>query len=180
LRWATGSGTHRRSFVSTCSCAPPAFRSAVGHLLQFFFTPTEREDALSGQRAVPRGTALAATPAQGAGGGAGAAGERRVHREGANAGPRAQQAGGRSATQACVSKCRVTSSARCWRRCGPAWDPVLGLVVGSYQGCSEALYGLARAGGGDGDGDGEVAADGGAERARGAGDLHARRAPPLG
>jgi hypothetical protein len=25
-----------------------------------------------------------------------------------------------------------------------AWDPVLGLVVGSYQGCSEALHGLAR------------------------------------
>ena len=24
------------------------------------------------------------------------------------------------------------------------WDPVLGLVVGSYQGCSEALHGLAR------------------------------------
>ena len=43
-----------------------------------------------------------------------------------------------------MSRCRVTSSARCWRRCGPAWDPVLGLVVGSYQGCSEALYGLAR------------------------------------
>jgi len=34
-----------------------------------------------------------------------------------------------------------------------AWDPVLGLVLGSYQGCSEALHGLAReaqAGGGDG------------------------------
>jgi len=30
------------------------------------------------------------------------------------------------------------------------------------------------------EGDGEVAADGGAQRARGAGDLHARRAPPLG
>ena len=25
-----------------------------------------------------------------------------------------------------------------------AWDPVLGLVVGSYQGCGEALHGLAR------------------------------------
>jgi hypothetical protein len=25
-----------------------------------------------------------------------------------------------------------------------AWDPVLGLVVGSYQGCSEALHDLAR------------------------------------
>ena len=25
-----------------------------------------------------------------------------------------------------------------------AWDPVLGLVVGSYQGCREALHGLAR------------------------------------
>ena len=24
------------------------------------------------------------------------------------------------------------------------WDPVIGLVVGSYQGCSEALHGLAR------------------------------------
>ena len=34
-----------------------------------------------------------------------------------------------------------------------AWDPVLGLVVGSYQGCSEALHGLAReAQAGDGDG----------------------------
>ena len=42
-----------------------------------------REDTLRGQRAVPRGTARAAAPARGAGGGAGAAGERRVHREGA-------------------------------------------------------------------------------------------------
>jgi hypothetical protein len=42
-----------------------------------------------------------------------------------------------------VSRCRVTSSARCWRRLR-ACDPVLGLVVGSYQGCSEALHGLAR------------------------------------
>ena len=61
-----------------------------------------------------------------------------------------------------------------------AWDPVLGLVVGSYQGCSEALHGLAREAAKAKATDGEVAADGGAERARGAGDLHARRAPPLG
>jgi hypothetical protein len=35
--------------------------------------------------------------------------------------------------------------------CEPGWDPVLGLMVGSYQGCSEALHaglhGLAREGG---------------------------------
>jgi hypothetical protein len=61
-----------------------------------------------------------------------------------------------------------------------AWDPVLGLVVGSYQGCSEALHGLAREAAKEKEGDGEMASDGGAERARGAGDLHARRAPPLG
>ena len=48
--------------------------------------------------------------------------------------------------QACVSRCRVTSSARCWRRCAglAGTRPVLGLVVGSYQGCREALHGLAR------------------------------------
>jgi hypothetical protein len=40
---------------------------------------------------------------------------------------------------------------------------------GSYQGCSEALGTAPRAGGGEGEGDG--AADGGAERAQGAGDL---------
>ena len=52
-------------------------------------------------------------------------------------------------------RCRVTSSARCWRRCAglAGTRPVLGLVVGSYQGCSEALHGLAReAQAGDGDG----------------------------
>ena len=48
------------------------------------------------------------------------------------------------ASQACVSRCKVTSSARCWRRCGPGTRCYLGLVVGSYQGCSEALHGLAR------------------------------------
>jgi hypothetical protein len=48
--------------------------------------------------------------------------------------------------QACVSRCRVTSSARCWWRCAglAGTRPVLGLVVGSYQGCREALHGLAR------------------------------------
>jgi hypothetical protein len=57
-------------------------------------------------------------------------------------------------------------------------DPVLGrpgggLVPGLLRGAARP-----RARGGEGEGDGEVAADGGAERARGAGDLHARRAPP--
>ena len=63
-----------------------------------------------------------------------------------------------------------------------AWDPVLGLVVGSYQGCSKALHGLAR----------EAAKATATARWRQmgvrtervhealAGDLHARRAPPLG
>ena len=43
-----------------------------------------------------------------------------------------------------MSRCRVTSSARPVLAALRAWDPVLGLVVGSYQGCSEALHGLAR------------------------------------
>ena len=44
-----------------------------------------------------------------------------------------------------------------------AWDPVLGLVVGSYQPGLQRGAAPPRAGGGEGDGDGEVAADGGAE-----------------
>ena len=68
------------------------------------------------------------------------------------------------------------------------WDPVIGLaswlagwlVAGSYQGCSEALHSLAREAAEASEGAQRVAADGGAERARGAGGLHARRAPPLG
>jgi hypothetical protein len=94
------------------------------------------------------------------------------------------------ATQACVSRCRcrVTQSPRRPSAggaagLGPGARPGGGLVPA--QGCSEALHGLAR----------EaakakatakwrqisrLAADGGAERARGAGDLPARRAPPLG
>jgi hypothetical protein len=57
-----------------------------------------------------------------------------------------QQAGGRHAlpSQACVSRCRVTSSARCWRRCGPETRCWALWWVSSYQGCSEALHGLAR------------------------------------
>ena len=61
-----------------------------------------------------------------------------------------------------------------------AWDPVLGLVVGSYQGCSEALHGLAR----------EAAKAKATAKWRQMGVrsvhealgiyLHARRAPPLG
>jgi hypothetical protein len=74
-----------------------------------------REDALRGQRAVPRGTARAAAPAQGAGGGAGAAGERRVLTSRRRARWTTSTAGRRTAraTHACVSRCRVTSSARC-------------------------------------------------------------------
>ena len=74
----------------------------------------------------------------------GAAGERRVHREGVHAGPRAQQAGGRHAQtrypgvcEQVQVRCRVTLSAGCWRRCGyaaglPGTRCLLGLVVGSY------------------------------------------------
>ena len=72
----------------------------------------------------------------------------------------------------------------------PFDDPVIGLVVGSYQGCSQALHGRPRArergcGRTEGGERGRAASGGrwmGArsERARGAGGLHARRTPPLG
>ena len=37
-----------------------------------------------------------------------------------------------------------SDSSRRWRTALGGWDPVVGLVVGSYQGCSEELDVLAR------------------------------------
>ena len=74
----------------------------------------------------------------------------------------------------------------------PFDHPVIGLVVGSYQGCSQALHGRPRARASEAadgrreGGERGRAASGGrwmgarSERARGAGGLHARRTPPLG
>jgi hypothetical protein len=53
-------------------------------------------------------------------------------------------------------------------------DPALGLVGGGLVPGLQRGAARPRAGGGEGEGDGEVAADGGAERARGAGDLSTR------
>jgi len=63
----------------------------------------------------------------------------------------------------------VRRPGRCWRRCLS-----VGLPGGGWARTRAAARRCtaSRGGGGDGDGDGEVAADGGAERARGAGNLH--------
>jgi hypothetical protein len=53
-------------------------------------------------------------------------------------------------------------------------DPALGLVGGGLVPGLQRGAARPRAGGGEGEGDGELAADGGAERARGAGDLSTR------
>jgi hypothetical protein len=66
----------------------------------------------------------------------------------------------------------VLAALRAWVGPGASKAPgVRTYVPGLQRGAARP-----RARGGDGDGDVEVEADGGAERARGAGDLHARRA----
>ena len=70
---------------------------------------------------------------------AGAAGERRVHREGAHAGPTNHE----HSRQADGTRYPGVREQVQGHLVGPvlaalrAWDPVLGLVVGSYQGCSD-------------------------------------------